>query len=233
MYLRDTCFEVMKVDMHMGIRKLISSWLHIPDSNSILSKNNVRVLHPVEITDQLFNSIFSDDIVYYSTVYIGRVRFTISHHARNKVTDDSSIISKTGFDENFGRIRRIFTVNGGYPMFYVDVISKMIHFECTITTDTYSYPYIQTGSFDEDTNCIFISAYDIVEKCVFFERSDKVCTFYKFPNLEGCSWYNSEKQKTFAHLILDCLSCTSFLLLYRKVMSYRPFTHYSQQWCYV
>jgi hypothetical protein len=74
----------------------------MPDSYSIISKECIRVLHPVTITDQLFNSILFGNIVYYSTAFIGRVPFTTSHYARNKVSDDSSIIFKRGLEESFG-----------------------------------------------------------------------------------------------------------------------------------
>ncbi len=81
---------------------------------------------------------------------------------------DSSIIFKTGSEESFGRIRRIFTVNNAESMFYVDVISNMADLKFSSATDTYS-------------------ASDIIEKCVFYELSNRICTFCRFPNLEEYS----------------------------------------------
>jgi hypothetical protein len=187
MYLRDACFELMDVDIHMGLRELISPWLHTSCSYSDSSKDSVRALHPIIIVDQIYNSIFRGDIVYYSTMFIGKVRFTTTDYARNKVSDDSSIIFKTSSKERFGRIRRIFTVNGAVPMFYIDLLSETKDFECMTSTDAYTYSNIETGSFGEERNTAFISAGDIVEKCVFYERNNRVCTFYRFPNLEECS----------------------------------------------
>ena len=187
MYLRDACFELTNTDMHLNLRKLVSSWLHTSYADCVSSDNSVHALHPIKITDQFFNSIFRGDIVYYSTVFIGRVRFTTTHYAKNKVSDDSCIIFKTGVDESFGRIRRIFTINGAEPLFYVDVVSDMVDFDCSTNTDVYSYSHIRTGSLDENTNSVFVSAANIVEKCVFYERNNKMCTFYRFPNLEQCS----------------------------------------------
>jgi hypothetical protein len=187
MYLRDACSEIINIDIHPGLRKLVSSWLHTSYDDCVSSNNSVRALHPIKITDRLINSIFRGDIIYYSTVFIGRIRFTTTHYAENKVTDDSSIVFKTGAEESFGRIRRIFTINGAEPIFYVDVVSKMADFECSTSTDVYSYSQIRTGSFDENTNSVFVSATDVIEKCVFYERNNKACTFYRFPNLEQCS----------------------------------------------
>ncbi|CAF4166937.1 unnamed protein product [Rotaria magnacalcarata] len=71
MYLRDACSEAANANMHKGLQKLLTTWLHMRDAYNISSKDCVRVLHPVKITDQFFDSIFSGDIVYYSTAYIG------------------------------------------------------------------------------------------------------------------------------------------------------------------
>ncbi|CAF2107921.1 unnamed protein product [Rotaria magnacalcarata] len=187
MYLRDACFESMKPDMNKVLHKLISPWLHMTNSYSNATKYSVRTLHPLNTSDQAISSIFPGEIVYYSTAFIDQVRFTTYDYARNKVADDSSIIFTTGSEENFGRIRCIFSINDAEPMFYVDVVSNMTAFTCRTTTDVYSYSNIQTGLSSDNTNSILISAKDIIEKCVFYERSDKICTFYRFPNLEECS----------------------------------------------
>ena len=167
MYLRDAHFEVMTDDIHCGMRNLMSTWLHMSDPYSNSIKDNIRVLHRVHVIDQFINIIFSSVIIYYSTFFIGSVRFTTTEYARNKVSDDSFIIFTIGSKENFGRIHRIFTVNSGEPIIYVDVISQTAPFECTTTTDVFSYPYIETGILNMEDNSIFISADIIVEKCVF------------------------------------------------------------------
>lgn len=187
MYLRDACYGLMDVDMHHGLRELSSSWLHMTSSDAASLKGSVTTLHQAHITDPFLNSIFRGNIVYYSTAFIGRVRFTTTQYARDKVTDDSSIVFKTGTDESFGRIRRIFRVNDAKPVFYVDVISHMADFECATPTDVYSCSDIQTGVFEKGQSSVFVDASDIIEKCVFFQRDNGKCTFYRFPNLQECS----------------------------------------------
>ena len=131
MYLRDACYGLMDVDIHHGLLELSSSWLHRRSSNSDSLKDSVTTLHQLRITDPFLNSIFRGDIVYYSTAFIGQARFTTTQFARDKVTDDSSIIFKTSSNESFGRIRRIFRVNDAKPFFYVDMILETADFECT------------------------------------------------------------------------------------------------------
>ncbi|CAF1316218.1 unnamed protein product [Adineta ricciae] len=124
MHLRDACFELKVGQMHSGLHKLASKWLHISDSYVASSNDCVKLLHPLEITDNVLSTIFMGGIDFYSTVFIHGIRFTSADYAQGKVGDDSSIIFKTGLQENFGRIRRIFTVNDTGPIFYVDVFKK-------------------------------------------------------------------------------------------------------------
>jgi hypothetical protein len=137
MYLRDTSFEFINNGMHHGFRELISPWLHVSASPSALTNDHVRGLHPVQIIDPFFNQVFHEDILYYTTAFIGRIRFTTTHYDRSKVNNDSSIIFKTDSEESFDRIRRIFMVNNTEPMFYVDAISNMTDFEFSSATNTY------------------------------------------------------------------------------------------------
>lgn len=185
--LRDACFQAIHTNMPTGIRTLTLSWLHMFDSKSAASKRRFRLLHPIQIGDESFNAIFNGNVLYYSTAFINQVRYTTVEYAEDKVSDDSSIIFKTGSTMSFGRIRRIFTVNNADPLFYIDVIPEMSEFRCGSEPEVYLYPYIQTGSITDGLNQVFIDSQNIVEKCVFFPRPDGTCTFYRFPNLTECS----------------------------------------------
>ena len=87
------------------------------DPSSILTYDHIRVSHPIIITYLLFSTVFRGNVVYYTTVFIGHVRFTI--------TDDSSVVFKTGSEEDSGRICCIFLVDDGEPTLYVELASNM------------------------------------------------------------------------------------------------------------
>ena len=193
MYLRDACYGLMDADIHHGLRELSSAWLHMTPSSSASLEDTVTTLHQAWITDPFLSSIFRGDIVYFSTAFIGRIRFTTTHYAQDKVTDDSSIVLKTGSSESFGRIRRIFRVNNAKPIFYVDVMSEILHFQCATTTAVYSSPAIQTGVLTEGQSSVFVDGSAIIEKCVFYQRTHDTCTFYRFPSLQECSWSIEEE----------------------------------------
>jgi len=173
--------------MPSNLRGLVSSWLDLRRMASISSINDIRVLHPCKSDNALLKTIFRGKLVYYSTAYIGQVRYTTSNQARDKVIDDSNIIFKTSTEENFGRIRHIFTVNDGQPIFYIDTISNMANFRCATATNVYRYSNIRKGSYAEGMSTVFISGAQIVEKCVLYEHDNQMYTFFRFPNLQESS----------------------------------------------
>lgn len=101
MYLRDVCCGLMNVDRHHVLRELSSSCLCMTSSNYGSLKDTVTTLHQLRITEHFLNSIFRGDIVYYSTAFIGQVRFTTTQYAWHNVTDDSSIIFYKWFKRKF------------------------------------------------------------------------------------------------------------------------------------
>ena len=149
--------------------------------------HHIRLLHRLKFDNVLIKSMFRGEITYYSTAFTGHVRFTTSDQARNKVIDDSNIIFKINSAENFERIRHIFKVNDGQPVFYVDVIPSMFDFRCATSTNTYQYSNIRTGSYAAGMNSVFISGEQIVEKCVLYESDHQTYTFFRFPNLQESS----------------------------------------------
>ena len=179
-YLRDACFEFTTTEMPSHVRDLVSFWLDVSHHRSVSSATHIRVLHPFDFNDAFLSSLFPGEIMYYSTAFIGGVRFITSDHAVNKVIDGSNIIFKTGTEATFGRIRRLIRVNDGEPVFYVDVPKNLLDFPCANSGIVYHYSNIRTGVYTDEINSVFISSKRILEKCVFYERDDRVCTFSDF-----------------------------------------------------
>lgn len=214
MYLRDACFELITTDMPSQLCDLVSSWLDVQHADCISPRSHIRLLHPLELNDPLLSSMFQGKIVYYSTAFIGKVRLTTSDRARNKVTDDSNIIFKTGIEENFGRIRRIFKVNDGNPVFCVDIISTLTNFKCVTNASVYEFSNIRTGSYADGRSSVFIGVEHIVEKCAFYDGGKNICTFFRFPNLQESSWGIMWRPITMPDFIH--WTETSFFVLVRK-----------------
>jgi hypothetical protein len=63
---------------------------------------------------------------------------------------------QTSSKEMFGRIRRIFIINGTVVMFCIDLFAEMEDFEFTTSTYAYTYSNNQTGSSGEEINSAFI-----------------------------------------------------------------------------
>lgn len=185
MYLRDACFELTTTDIPSSLRSLISSWLKMEPCDLYSSGNHIRVLHSLDCEDPLLSSLFTGDITYYSTAFIGKVRFTTSDYAMNKVADDSNIVFKIGDEQSWGCIRRIFRVNHNEPVFYVAVAKNLVPFQCHTPGHVYNYANIQTGVYDEEPTNVFLTSKHVIEKCVRYERDDGVSTFFRYPSLQG------------------------------------------------
>ena len=183
MYLRDACFEFNQSYMPFDLKQKVSTWLHVRPSEPLSTSDPIRLLHPIEVDDRFFRLMFSGNIIFYSTAMIGNVRFTTRHHALGKATDDSSIVFKVGTHEKFGRVDKIFSVDNGAPIFYIAVIPVTSPFKCVVEGIDIFYSQIQAGSFDEGTDNLLISASDVVEKCVYYEGTNRRSTFVRFPNL--------------------------------------------------
>ena len=104
--------------MHSGLRDLLLNLInncHSADQSSSL----IKPKHSLHFADPRISELFSGTGNFYSTVFIGRVRFTTSGYCRNKCANDSSILYRAGNVVHFGRIHRIFTVDGG------DILSQI------------------------------------------------------------------------------------------------------------
>jgi len=55
-------------------------------------------------------------------------------------------------------------------------MSTPLEFEYSTTSNTYSYSNIVTDTLNENSSNIFVSVSEIIERCVFYERNNKICT---------------------------------------------------------
>lgn len=148
----------------------------------------VQTHHKVRTEDASVRRLFPHALInYYQTLNLGRVRLCTRSYSHEKIADDSNIVFRLNGNEKFGRIRAIVTVDGRQPLMFVAHLSNVLPLVCRIdTSETFSYPGIQTG-LDLHWSFVLINIDDFVEKCVYFERSNSCCTFFRFPNLTHCS----------------------------------------------
>jgi hypothetical protein len=186
LYLRDACFHLNDPQMHYSLHAFLSGLINnhrtVEQSSSF-----VQPRHLLNISDPRITELFSGTITFYSTVFIGRVRFTTSDYCHKKISDDSSIVYRAGKENHFGRIHRIFTINGGDVLFQVFSLASSTHFTCETTDEKFYYDEIQMGMIASGTITCVIKADQILEKCVFYLQSSGYATFVRFPNLEESS----------------------------------------------
>lgn len=182
LYLRDACFHLLDPEMCFSMRKFLLTLInncHTSDQSS----SCIEPKHRLKVSDPRISELFFGKIQFYSTVFIGKIRFTTSKYCRNKKTDDSTIVYKVGNEVHFGRIHRIFTVDDGDVLFQIFSLASHTHFTCETVEEQYDYDEIQMGVISSGTNTCIIKAKQIIEKCVFYLQPNGHITFIRFPNL--------------------------------------------------
>ncbi|CAF4410220.1 unnamed protein product [Rotaria sp. Silwood2] len=182
-YLRDAWFHLDDSQMDYSLHSFLSSLINNHETNQRLPVF-IQPRHPVNISDPQISALFSSKITYYSTAFIGEIRFTTSNYCHKKSTDDSSIVYRAGDEVHFGRIHRIFTVDDGEVLFQIFSLSSSSDFTCEVNDEQFYYDEIEIGTITSGTTICIIKAEQIIEKCVFYLQSNGRATFIRFPNLE-------------------------------------------------
>ena len=187
--LREAHYHLMDPDIDWRLVGLIRTWL----SRRCKQDNGqpiFKLIHRSRHVDQDVCLVFNTSaITFYSTAFIGHVRFTTWKYANGKATDDSCIMFRSSQTRMFGRISSIFKVDERTkPVFKIQVLTNTKPLEYYIGDDTIDeFTSIQNGSLD-DANYSLVRAHDILEKCVSFQcESTKTFTLMRFPNLDESS----------------------------------------------
>ncbi|CAF2083284.1 unnamed protein product [Rotaria magnacalcarata] len=182
LYLRDAHLHLRDPEICASLGKFLLSLInncHTADQSSPL----IKVQHLLNISDPRITELFSGAVQFYSSVFIGRIRLTTSNYSRKKNPDDSSIVYRAGDEVHYGRIDRIFTVDGGDVLFQIFSLASSTHFTCETADEEYDYNEIEMGMISAGTTTCIIKAKQIIEKCVFYLQPNSYATFVRFPNL--------------------------------------------------
>ena len=187
--LREARYHLMDPDIDWRLVGLIRTWLsrrRKQDNDQPMFK----LIHRSRHVDQDICLVFNTStITFYSTAFIGHVRFTTWKYANGKATDDSCIMFRSAQTRVFGRISSIFTIDERTePVFKFELLTNtepLEHYIGDTTIDEFTS--IKNGTLD-DPNCSLVRAHDILKKCVSFQcDSTNSFTLMRFANLDESS----------------------------------------------
>ena len=119
---------------------------------------------------------------FFKVLYLNDCRLCTSSYSHGKTTDDSNILFPLNGNERFGRIRAIFTINGGHPMLFVAHLGGGLPLVCALEQSHVEFPGIRIASSTEWSYTLTdIDAF--LEKTVYWEDLHGNSSFYRFPNL--------------------------------------------------
>lgn len=151
------------------------------DSNSTFRKT--------EKVDAFATVLFPQNkLTYFDRLMIRNRKLCTFSSAGSKSGDDSAVVFRLRNNLCMGRIRSIFTVmETDINFLLIDYPTSFNNLTCQIDNNNYfRYSYIQTSSKRDSSTCL-VQCFDVVEKCVFFERPNGDRYFMRFPTLQHCS----------------------------------------------
>jgi hypothetical protein len=180
---RNACLHLhdrtMNLKFKSYVEKLISGrGYHISNSNDI------RVMHPTSAVERIANLFSNQNLRFFSTCTIGRVRFTIVDYSKSKAADDSAVLFKLEHEFHFGLITSIFTDEDNETLFELWPLSHANSLIVPTNGQSIDLSSIQQGTLEKNNNYYYIPPDDIVEKCVYWIKKSNKAVFFRFPNLE-------------------------------------------------
>lgn len=148
------------------------------------TKNSIQTKHPTFITNRITNIFSNQNLRFFSTCKVGNVRYTSNQYSKFKAADDSAVVFKLEDELQFGLITSIFVDEANDTMFELWPLSNATDLTVSMNNRNINLPFIQEGTLKRNNNYYYISATDIVEKCVYWRKKSNQATFFRFPNLE-------------------------------------------------
>ena len=149
---------------------------------------NYRLGHASKKEDALVHLLFPlTDIKYYQTLHVGRTRLCTRTYAEGKVADDSNIIFDLDNVQHPGKIRSIFTIDGGEPHLLMAYMTNLTAFTSEIDDNENFVYHNILFSTTSKWNYVPIQAKAFVEKSIFFQNLGGTSYFLRQPTLDHCS----------------------------------------------
>jgi len=181
-YFQAAIMHLKRSSLNIYLEKFISTEL-----GYFMGKTDstIRLMHETNQHHVLSSRFFPQAIIkYFDVLYIGHVRISTVQYADKKKADDSNIIFRLNELPTFGRVCSIFSVKDEQPVLLVDYFEKSQPLQCnlSINADRFQYNHIICVDTTTKKTCL-IETSDFIEKCVYFQPSDNVGHFYRFPTL--------------------------------------------------
>jgi len=152
--------------------------------NHHAKQQNFKLRHQHKKEDSAVRRFFPHaTLSFYHTLHIDHLRLSTRSYSNKKAADDSNILFLLSGNKYFGRIRSIFTVDGGQPVLLVAYLLNASPLVCLLDGSAkFEYSGIQTA-LKPNWSSVLINVKDFIEKTVLFESPSCQCCFFRFPNL--------------------------------------------------
>lgn len=174
--------------MNMTFASFLTTTLTHSKVGNLDGKKRLELKHPCKKEDSGVRLLFpNEQLQFFKVLHLGNCRLCTRCYSHGKRSDDSNILFWFNGNEQFGRIRAIFCVNGDTPLLYVAYCQKEVPMICSIdTSNNVEFSGIQSSTTTQWSYTL-TDIDNFIEKTIFFESPDRKTTFSRFPNLNHSS----------------------------------------------
>ncbi|CAF4450948.1 unnamed protein product [Rotaria socialis] len=183
---RSACFHLQDSTINDDIRSYIEKLLY-GRGYYASSTYTAKTIHSTGAVERISNLFSNQKLRFFSSYKIGRVRYTTVDYSNTKVVDDSAVLFQVNGEIHFGLINSIFTDDDDETLVEVWPLSNPKDFYILINGKKIDMPSIQEGKLEKNDNFYYVSACDIIEKCVYWRNKSNDFIFFRYPNLEESS----------------------------------------------
>ncbi|CAM4767431.1 unnamed protein product [Rotaria magnacalcarata] len=183
---RSACFHLQDSAINDEIRSYIEKILY-GRGYYASSTYTAKTIHSTGAIERISKLFSNRKLRFFSSYKIGRVRYTTVDYSNTKVVDDSAVLFQVNDEIHFGLINSIFTDDDDETLVEIWPLSNPKDFYILINGKNIDMPSIQEGKLEKNDNFYYVSACDIIEKCVYWRNKSNDFIFFRYPNLEESS----------------------------------------------
>ncbi|CAF4906207.1 unnamed protein product [Rotaria sp. Silwood1] len=151
------------------------------------SSSAPRTMHSIPSNNRISTLFSNENLQFYGTIKIGRVRYTTADYSKSKAADDSAVLFRIQDAIHFGLITAIFIATGDEILLELWPLSDVKTLSIVTNGQKIYITSIQEGKLHKDNNYYYVPVNDIIEKCVYWKKKSSTVCFFRYPNLEESS----------------------------------------------
>ncbi|CAF1218363.1 unnamed protein product [Rotaria magnacalcarata] len=184
--VRRACLQLHDSTMNIELKSYIENML-FGRGYYASSSNLTQTMHLTQSNNRICTLFSNENLRFFTTIKIGRVRYTTADYSNSKAADDSVVLFRIQDAIHFGLIITIFVAADDQILLELWPLSDVKSLSIASNGTTFDIITIQEGKLYKNNNFYYVPVTDIIEKCVHWKKNTSTVWFFRYPNLEESS----------------------------------------------